>query len=61
MVSNKYNYVNVLVRECDVRWNQIEASLVLMQNKLQKLGLNPYEDLTDHPSEYEDVAQPGRH
>lgn len=27
----------VLVRECDVRWNQIESSMVLMYEKLVKL------------------------
>jgi hypothetical protein len=28
----------LLVRQCDVRWNHIEASLVLMYTKMRDLG-----------------------
>ena len=30
--------IRTLVRQCDVRWNQIEASLVLMYTKMRDLG-----------------------
>lgn len=30
--------INSLVRECDVRWNSIEASLTLLNRKMTGLG-----------------------
>ena len=43
-LTYKHQYKNpiagvfILVRQCDVRWNHIEASLILMYTKMRDLG-----------------------